>query len=232
MPRWDEVPEDRDAELASSFSENFVLIGSPEAELLTRMLFGYRSLPNGQGMEFVGTAGFKLPYRWEEDTRIVKARYRRFVSSHGLVERPNWPIVDQRGDSPRSIFPELDGSNFLKTDLLLITKIPNYMTLEGLQSGRSVVSIAGTHGTATRAVELLLSNNRMLAEVGREVNNAQGFQLLCQVSDIRHDALLGSRARRLDVRDIVTLEFSDSEWAQARSNVQRRMEGWGSWQRD
>ena len=226
MPKWDqvEVPTS-DIELTSPLSDSFVLIGSPESETMTRLAFGYRKLPAERGVEFVGS-GIELPFRWEEDARRVKAIHRKYVGGRGLVERPNWPILDERGKQAKSIFPELDGRRFLKTDLLLITKIPNYFTDEGFQSRRSLISIGGAHGTATRAIGILLKNRRMMADLHREIRHYQGFQIICQVTDIRHDISVGSRANTIEIREVVPIEHSDAEWRAVRLNLRKRALRW------
>ncbi len=51
-------------EIVGSLSDGFCLIGSPEAEAITRLAFGYERTPNG--MKYLGV-GVRLPFRWEED---------------------------------------------------------------------------------------------------------------------------------------------------------------------
>jgi hypothetical protein len=142
--------------------------------------------------------GVRLPFRWEEDGDLIRATYRKYVPGLGLVERPNWPILDQRGTTVKSLFPRVGMDGMLLGDLLLITKIPSYLTVESYQSGRAIVSIAGAHGTGTRAISVLLRSRKQMAEIGAEIEKYyQSFQVLLEVGDIRHDPERGSRARRV-----------------------------------
>jgi NAD+ diphosphatase len=148
------VPVD---ELRVDLEAGLVLIGSPEAEAVTRLAFGYRSNAAAGGMTYQDPST-KLPYRWEEDASRVAAQCGRYVIGRGLVRRPNWPIIDQTGPVERPVFPVVANNGLLYTDLLLVTRIPNFLTRAGCESGRSIVSIAGTHGVATRAVGLLVKD--------------------------------------------------------------------------
>lgn len=207
-------------------ADGFVLIGSPEAEAITRLTFGYHKAGRSRGMKHIGI-GVKLPFRWEEDGDIIRATHRKYVPGLGLVQRPNWPILDQRGTAVKSMFPRVGRDGMLLSDLLLITKVPNYLTLESYQSGRAIVSVAGTHGTGTRAIGLLLRNRKQMAEIGAEIEkNYQSFQVLLEVTDICHDPERGSQARRVAVHEIAHLDYPDRVWAAARRAVVKRYSAW------
>jgi hypothetical protein len=77
-----------------------------------------------------------------------------------MVERPNWRI-----EGLETFVPLLDSERYLVDDYLLITKLRNLSSADALDSGRFIVSMARTHGTATRGVELLLKDRRLLAEI-------------------------------------------------------------------
>ena len=224
---WDQaVRWAADSENTGQLNEGFVLIGSPEAEAITRLAFGYESRGVGRGMRHIGV-GIRFPFRWEEDDSLVKASYKKYVPERGLVERRNWPILDQRGDSTRSIFPRLDNKGMLTSDLLLISKLPNFLTVDSLQSGRSIVSIAGTHGVGTRAIELLLRNKSLMAQIEREIGRLQQhFQILLEVTDIKHNPKKGSRARRIEVRAVAPIDLPDRSWSSARREAANRMPEW------
>lgn len=224
---WDQAVQwAAEGENTGQLSEGFVLIGSPEAEAITRLVFGYESRGAGRGMRHIGV-GIPFPFRWEEDDSLVKASYKKYVPERGLVERRNWPVLDQRGDSIRSIFPRLDNKGMLTSDLLLISKIPNFLTVDSFQSGRSIVSVAGTHGVGTRAIELLLRNRKLMAQIESDIGRSQQyFQVLLEVGNVKHDKKNGSRARRIDVRAVAPLDLPDRLWSSARREAEIRMPKW------
>jgi hypothetical protein len=208
--------------------DGLVLIGSPEAEALTRLVFGYECKPNDGGMRYRGTS-IDLPYRWEEDRAKVSASCGKFVPGIGRVDRPNWPIIDQRGASYRPIYPIISNQGLLHTDLLLITKVPNFLTAEGYESGRSIVSVAGAHGTATRSVEFLLRDRELLRQIAEAVPQAcQSFQILLEAGDIKHDLRQGTRATKLTLRDVRVFERPHKTWRAAMRQVAVRYDKWYS----
>ena len=116
---WTEYVEDIEADL----NQGMVLIGSPEAEALTRLVFGYRKLPEHLGVEYVGDV-VDLPYRWQEDTRITSAQCQRFVRGKGLVPRPNWPIIDNTGVESKSIYPTVTNDAFFNFISMTCSRVP------------------------------------------------------------------------------------------------------------
>jgi hypothetical protein len=209
-----------------SLSDGLVLIGSPEAEAVTRLAFGYEAKTNGPGMMYVG-APIDLPYRWEEDPERVAARSSRFVAGRGLVERPNWPIIDQRKARAKALFPVVRNDGLLATDLLLITRVPNFLSEIAYQSGRAIISFAGTHGTATRAVEKALHDERLLVQIAEAIPvGTEAFQILIEVGEILHDSALGSRAQSLVLRDVQCFTRSEAAWRSATLAVTERELSW------
>lgn len=205
--------------------DGLVLIGSPEVEPVARLAFGYRDAGEF-GMQYDGDT-IDLPFRWEEDERVVQASYARFVAGRGLVTRPNWPIVDNTGDAPRHRYPQLDRDNLSLNDWLVVTRLPNITSRHALQSGRSLVSIAGSHGTATRAIELLLRDSGALRALARAVPpGVDGFQALVGVGDIVHDPERGSYARRIRLEAVHPITRSAFVWEEAVAAVERRYADW------
>ncbi|CAN5240435.1 hypothetical protein BH11ACT7_BH11ACT7_04450 [soil metagenome] len=201
--------------LPADLDDGYVLIGSPEAELLTAVMFGYERKPPDGGMKYLGST-IDLPYRWDEDRSNVVATCSRLVPGQGRVTRPNWPIVDNTGTRTSRLYPVVQNNGLLHTDLLLITKVPNYLSATALQSGRTVVSIAGAHGTGTRAVEVLLRDRRCMREIAERVKtDAQAFQILVEVGNVNHHPLNGSVASSVQIRDVRCFSRSNSEWERA-----------------
>ena len=225
LPSWSElVPLPEDTIIEDTFADNYVLIGSPEAEAFTQLLFGYE--PIAGGSKYVEGI-IRLPFRWEEDPQQVHTKYKRFVEGNPrITSRPNWPIIDQRSDQRKSIFPQLGKDGFLQSDLLLITKIPNYTSKLALQSGRFIVSVAGTHGVGTRAIGLVLNNRKLMAELHSLTHTWESFQLLLRVSEITHSAATGSSARRVELLQAAEVVLSDAALRDARWALWRREPGW------
>lgn len=219
--RLDEVDE-----VSVRLDDGLVLIGSPEAEAVTRLVFGYVQYASGQGMRYVGDT-IDLPYRWQEDPGEVRADCARYVPGRGLVVRPNWPIIAQVDRHPRTMFPTTRNDGLLENDFLLITKVPNFLTVEALHSGRSIISIAGSHGTGTRAIDLVLRSRPMLTEISARLRpDARAFQLLVQATGIEHDPRRGSVAKAVRLIDIQQFDRTDSEWAAATRVVGTRRGAW------
>lgn len=212
-------------DLAVSLSHGMVLVGSPEAEGVARLAFGYRQRPDGQGMRHESPP-IDLPFRWEEDLTKVTARCERMVDGRGLVTRPNWPIVDQRPSAARMIYPRVRNNGLLDTDLLLITKVPNYLTRDGIQHGRSLVTFAGTHGTGTRAIEILLRDRSALREIAKGLGPHPGaFQVLAEAGDLTHGSTR-SKAKRISLLAVERIDRDDQAWDTARRIVERDYGGW------
>lgn len=208
-----------------SLADGLCLVGSPEAEIVSRLVFDYVPRRDGQGMRYLGKT-LDLPYRWQEDATAVTATYARYVEGRGKVSRPNWPIIDQRNSTHRSIFPAVDNDGFLASDLLLITKLPNFLSADALERGRSIVSIAGSHGTATRSVDIFLRDEVALRTVAQRLPaDAQAFQVLLEAGDMIHQQA-GSRARAVRVLDVQDLTRGDSEWISATKRVKLNYKEW------
>lgn len=205
-----------------------VLIGSPEAEAVTRLAYGYRRRGDGLGMVQSAHPPIDLPYRWEEDETRVAARSSRYVPGRGLRTRPNWPVIDATGGG-RLLFPEVDRDNLMTSDYLLITRTPNFLTETAYQSARSLVSIAGSHGPGTRAIEVLLRDKKALALLRRTLprKHFASFQVLVRADRIEHDYRMGSRARAIEVCDIQVLHhLTHAALKEATCRVQRDLSRW------
>lgn len=218
------------ATLSRSLDAGLIIFGSPEVEPLLRLMLGYRPLSRGAGFEYVGSS-VELPFRWCEDPSEVAAESRRYVKGeHGdavLSVRPNWPIAESGALGERRIYPQLDRKGFLRTDLLVVTSIPNFLTLQGLHGGHNVISFAGAHGIATRATELLMKDRRVLREISSRVADRDTpFQALLEVPDITHDSRRGSRAEAVKVRHVEMIRRPSRYWEAAHRDVVERFTDW------
>jgi hypothetical protein len=96
--------------------------------------------------------------------------------------------------------------------------------LDALYKGRYVVTIAGLHGTATRAVQLLLKDRALLRRIAQDLwPGADTFQILLRVSNIQHDPR-GSRPRTIElVGDPVPFDLGRREWEEAAKAIRRKL---------
>lgn len=210
--------------LAVDIGQSAVLIGSPTAEDFSRIVFGYQVSEGENGLRFTDKL-FDLPFRWHLDPTQIDASARRLVRGHGWIERPNWSI---RGLSEWTPYVR-NRDGVLEVDYLLVTRIKNFLTPESLDSGKFIVSVAGTHGTGTRAVELLLSDSAILTAVREELKKLgwpPWYQLVFEVSKFTHYEAEGTRAHAISLKDAVAIDNDLDMWRKARDEVGPRIIEW------
>lgn len=213
----------RSETVTTALNSNLVLLGSPTAEGLSRPVFGYE--PDlDQDSLVLRHPPLDLPLKWilskaEIDEHAVAKRY---VAERGLVARPNWRI-----DAGNRLFvPEVDATGFLSVDYLVVTRVRNYLSPEALDEGKYIVSFAGAHGTATRAIEVLLRDRETLRKIAHHLSSRPAaYQLLLRVGGMEHNAVTGTRATRVElVGDPIILPDTYGAWQEAvniaRSNLQ------------
>jgi hypothetical protein len=209
-------------EILTHASHDLALIGSPTAEGLSRLLFGYS--PDGDPDSLaLDQVPLDLPFRWVISRNEVadSAVARRFVAGRGLVERPNWRI-----SGPDRIYvPRVDEDGLLLDDYLLVTKVRNYLSRSAIDEGHFILSFGGSHGTGTRALELLFKDRKILTDIADRLRQRPpAFQMLFRVSDIKHDHSAGSHGRSIElVDDAIILPDRDSIWRTATEIVQGGM---------
>jgi hypothetical protein len=217
---------------------DMLLFGSPASEGLSRVIFGYSlafrddRLPSEQ-------QPFEMRYRWKLDGDLLRGQpVRRYVRGRSDVsERPPWVIerLDGKGKVPfYKPAPYRDGplAGFLEDDYLLVTKVPNFLT-DAYTDGSCIISFGGAHGTATRAVRLLLNDRPALQDIARRLPPSEGrlpssYQILLRVHGIDHDPHKGSRPRRIDCLDAVELTPKEHyrTWDDAQRSVAPRLTRW------
>jgi hypothetical protein len=210
-----------------SEEQSMVLLGSPTAEGFSRVLFGYSRAGPEDSLRQT-EAPLDLPFRWELDAAQIDAKAYRYVRDRGLVSRPNWRVVDQR--TGHLYIPETrNEDHLLVTDYLLVTRLRNFATQAALDSGHYVVSFGGTHGTGTRAIDLVLSDRSVLRKVSQALRGKRdvvAYQLLFAVGNMLHDPDRGTRARKIDLVDAVLLDDSEERWRTAQSVIRPRLAEW------
>lgn len=225
-------------DIQAALSNDMLLFGSPASEGLSRVVFGYSLYSRGEFVPFEQPL-FDMAYRWELDEASVRGRpVRRYVRGRPDAPlRPPWAIRNLAGNGKSLIYkpePYRDGplEGFLKDDYLLITRVPNFLT-DAYCDGSSIISFGGAHGTATRAVKLLLKSKRALQDIARTLPPSEGrlpssYQILLRVHDIDHDKRRGSQPRAISFIDAVQLQPKESyrAWDDAQRAVTPRMDWW------
>ena len=212
--------------VAASIAHNLVLIGSPTAEGLSRAVFGY--VPHEQDSDslVLDSPPVDLPFKWMLDKEAIdpRASARRIVVGKGIVSRPNWQIA-----GPGALYiPETDSDGFLATDYLLITRMRNFLSPTALDEGKYLVSLGGTHGTGTRAIERLVRDQGVLAQIGRALHKSPAsFQVLIRVMKMNHEGETGTHATRVELAtDPVPLPDTATTWDTAKRIAKSNLDRW------
>lgn len=89
--------------------------------------------------------------------------------------------------------PQTDSSNWLKTDYLLLTRMPNILSKKAFVNGSEVLIVGGVHGVGTEGIKMLLESDDLLASISEQLGNSRYFQILLPVIDIDHGVVDGFR---------------------------------------
>jgi hypothetical protein len=227
-------PIRRDTIEINATDNSLLLFGSPTSEGLSRVVFGYSELPDRDGLSWDGQP-LDLAYAWELDPECVGDELiGRIVPGKGLVKRPPWQIRDLRGSRSSLLVPETDSDGLICEDYLLITRLPNFLSLDAENRGQFLVSFGGAHGTGTRAVRLLFRDKQLMKrvleelkqryalETGRIGGIPKAYQLLFRVFQIKHGRA-GSMPKRLELVDVAVLRDSPETWDFARRQATPRL---------
>ena len=207
-----------------NFERDLVLVGSPVAEGCSRIVFGYEPQPNDTDSLLLADPPVDLPYYWVLDRGRVEATAARVVAGKGVRTRPNWRIQSTLG-AGRLYIPRVDSGGLLEDDYLLITRVRNYLSANALQTDKTIVTIGGTHGTGTKAIEVLLREQTVLSELSNKLKGATAYQALFRVGKIQHESF-GSRASAIELLDVKILPDSDHVWSTAREKTQSKVQQW------
>jgi hypothetical protein len=223
-----EPQEDDHGDSARGLEDNLVLIGSPESEPLTRLLFGYEVLPNGRGLRYRDDT-VPLIYRWDEERRAAETLMCLHVRPHGVIAaRPNWPLVHDTGELHK--IPVRLNNGYLAEDFLLITRIPNFITDTAWDSGAGIINISGLHSVGTRALGMVLDDGALVADIQARLDElphrATAFQAVIHITSILHDRQNGSRATGVRLRDVVEVPLPMHAMHAARAAVVAAIPKW------
>lgn len=168
---------------------NIVALGSPATNALTTGIMQYRPFLKKPEHGFFreNKTFFDLPFEYYmngkqllKDNRIYKRRV-----LHDLKVGPNWGIYNNIDN--QLIIPKTSESGILLNDYLLVTVLPNIYELKGVDTDSKIIIFGGAHGTGTKAIELLLSNNKILKKLVRQTKNIRYWQALIEIDSISYD---------------------------------------------
>lgn len=170
--------------IKADLRNNLVCLGGPPSNEVTQLVFEYEGpsafrlrRPAGPAIDqWVWT--FALD---ESEIPSVIGGWRGDKVQHAYSV-PNWYIRDKDGSSVRA--EESDKPGIYSSDLLLVTRVKNFLDREAFFAGRFVTVASGTHGLGTVGVALLLQNADILLEMRRAMNEGNGeFQALARVGE-------------------------------------------------
>jgi hypothetical protein len=210
----------------ADLDQNLVLIGSPLSDGLSRVALGYTVEPTQELSLALTHPPVELPYHILHQRGQIheRATVKRYVSGRGLVERPNWRVWADN----RIYVPETDSEGMIAVDYLLVTRLRNYLVPDALDLGRSVLLIAGSHGTGTRGIKVLLRDRSTLQRIALALRDRPAaYQMLLRVGGMRHDRSAGSWPTKVElVEDPVRLPDGDAVWRAASSIASSNLATW------
>jgi hypothetical protein len=164
---------------------SLLLIGSPTSNKIVRPIFGYEEV----GRNLVLTSDRHLRWNYVLDKREIGNQYKtwRYVGGQRRSVA-NWRVKDNKalfGDD--ELLPESYEDSWLKTDVLLISRLPHVLDSFAHDRGMTIAVIGGAHGSGTIACENLLTGRKYLEQIYSKVQPHKYWQALVKVEKIVHD---------------------------------------------
>jgi hypothetical protein len=158
---------------------NIICLGGPVSNFITRQNMGYQR----RGDDFLKVSDFPIDFPFLFD--LSKERSRQITKRYtgGKVHKEyNWPII-----TPSGLLNSKVTKGWLEENYLIITRMPNLSNEIAWKERKDLIIISGTHGTGTRALELLFETAKVLKSIVEEVGEACYYQSLLRVPEIIHD---------------------------------------------
>lgn len=162
-----------------------IAIGSPTSDPVAKRNLEYVG-PARYHLRRSATSLIDLPITYlldQDEVGYGDVLAKRFIAGEER-EMPNWTLRIGEEVLPP---PKLGHDRWLRTDYLLITRMPNLLSRRAFFSGSEVLVVGGTHGTGTEAIELLLHDIELLSDIALKRKGAAYFQAMLPVSEISHD---------------------------------------------
>lgn len=182
------------------FQGNFISLGSPNSNFLTRSVLGYKYINEKVpelGLEKKDLF-FDLPFEYILDSEYLLsqgATYKRKIKNKILVGT-NWAIRDNINGVV--IVPETLKDGRLKNDYLLITVLPNYLSKNENISMNKIIIFGGAHGTGTMAIELLFRDKEKLEIIKNRTKRIDYFQVLIKIKSVIYNSDFKHSPYKLD----------------------------------
>jgi len=157
--------------------ENVCSLGSPVSSRLSRKGMGY-PLEGNLGKE----PSTKLPFIFNLNEKDLGEVTRMMKGKKWTVK--NWAIINR--DSGEEFEPRFNPDGYLKTDYLLITIIPNFLTEQGMRNNKVLGMIGGCHGPGTKAIGKVLEDVKLLEKMKKEKGDYDYYQSLFKISKLKH----------------------------------------------
>ena len=141
-----------------------------------------------------------VPVKWAFGRTVRKGR--RFVEGRE-VHRALTGLYETKG-ATLIVDPRLDG-DWLDTDYVLITRMPNVLSLEAFEAGLSFVDLAGLTGVGTKAIAFALRQDRVVRELAELAARAGAYQVILRVGGINNDATKAT-SKAVDASEIEVIE--------------------------
>jgi hypothetical protein len=176
---------------------SFVCIGSPVSNAWTRLFLEYTYIDKrkpGAGLVRLPTTRLKLPFEFVLSREMIqRAAKRKAHRAEARRMEVNWSI---RSRSGHILEPNTDDK---ETDLLLVSRIPNWIEREATRGAApaTITIFAGTHGVGTSAVRLLLADSDLLRRILLKAASVEYWQVLLTVKGMDYAKHPYSKRKRL-----------------------------------
>ena len=195
---------------ARLLSGNMVTAGSPNSNEIAYTLFGNAFIP-GKSTDTLAldpNHPLDLPIQFRSDPETIGDIR---VSRGGGSYEAHWGLsVNGKVFWPK-LKKEKNAQNWLETDYLVLSKLPNVFDGEWQSQGSSVFSISGLHGPGTQGFKLLLEDPHAVELLNKKLQklNSHYWQVLIPVNKIGRisESYEGGRQRFWDVA--MSLDMTD-----------------------
>lgn len=185
----------------NDFDGNYICIGSPTTNLLTRYILQYK-LDSQYNLLRSQEPVIGIEYEYVFD--------KNFMRMHGIVDHymdcdgklvPNWSLRNTKTNVITT--PLIDDNKKLSNDYLLITVIPNLLTPKAIEYGKKIIIIAGTHAVGTNALDIVFKNKKIMRNITDQVKKCPFWQALITIDQVYYDEISEKRPIPFSVSDNV-----------------------------
>jgi hypothetical protein len=163
---------------------NRIVLGSPTS---TREVGRFLGITDSAGQLRPGVAPITVQYAFGQRSNVTA---KRFVGGV-LVDRRLTTIYDVTSRRPMQL-RGLRPGDWLPTDYLLLTCLPNLLDRRAFRAGYRYVSLAGLTGVGTKASAVLVNDTETLQAIRRAIGSSRYFQVLLRVAVQHQDDSFGS----------------------------------------